>query len=305
MSSPYGRLVLIANPRAGRGAMAAALPKIQAALRAERLDHRVALTTGPGHAARLAAEALRSGERFVVAAGGDGTVHEVVNGMVRQDRVVADAVLGVVPYGSGCDFVRTLDIPGDPVRACHRLAGDTVRAIDIGKVAYHVDGGTAVRYFANIAEAGLGAAVAGTAARLPAALGPARYFVAVWMVLPGLRRTTVRAEVDGTVTGSRPLNIVVANGRFFGGGMQISPKSRADDGLLDLLVLIGPKSDAFAVVPRVYRGTHLPHRNIMELQGRRIVIDTETPLPVEADGELLGTTPATFDVLPRLVTVKV
>ena len=99
--------------------------------------------------------------------------------------------------------------------------------------------------------------------------------------------------------------MVVANCRFYGGGMQISPKSEPDDGTLDVLVMTGPKSDAFTTLPKVYRGTHLPHRNIAELRASRVQVDTDQPFLVEADGEVLGTTPATFGIIPGAIRLKV
>ena len=133
MTSPFGPLVLIVNPRAGRGQVEAALPQVENVLRNLELDYRIVRTTHPGHATQAARDALRSGERFLVAAGGDGTVHEVVNGMISGGRPVApDAVLGVVAAGSGCDFVRSFGLPGDAAQAARHLAGDGVRAIDVG-----------------------------------------------------------------------------------------------------------------------------------------------------------------------------
>jgi diacylglycerol kinase (ATP) len=99
--------------------------------------------------------------------------------------------------------------------------------------------------------------------------------------------------------------VVVANCRFYGGGMQISPKSEPDDGTLDVLVMAGPKSDAFTMLPKVYRGTHLPHRNIAELRASRIRVETDLPFRIEADGEMLGTTPANFEVIGKPLRVKV
>jgi diacylglycerol kinase family enzyme len=161
------------------------------------------------------------------------------------------------------------------------------------------------RYFPNIAEAGLGGAVCRRVTTLPRRLGPAQYFVAFWMVLPGFAPATVRIDADGRTYEGRAVNVVVANCRYFGGGMQISPKSSPDDGALDVLVLTGPKLDSFTTLPKVYRGTHLPHRNIVELRGRRITVEADTPLPIEADGEPLGMTPATFEVIDHAVRVKV
>jgi YegS/Rv2252/BmrU family lipid kinase len=219
--------------------------------------------------------------------------------------VAADAVLGVVASGSGCDFVRSLGLPGDAVQAAHHLAGDAVRHIDVGKVTFTTGTAQATRYFPNIAEAGLGGAVTARAARLPAFLGPAKYFCGFWLTLPGFRPATVRLDADSQAFQWRAHNVVVANCRFFGGGMQISPKSEPDDGVLEVLVMVGPKSDAFTMLPKVYRGTHLPHRNIVELRAGRVRIDTDLPFRIEADGETLGTTPATFEVIRNPIRVKV
>jgi len=264
------------------------------------------LTTGPGHAAEAAAQALRGGDRFLVAAGGDGTVHEVVNGMFAGEQPIApDAVLGVLPTGSGCDFVKSFGIPGDAVKAASHLAGDAVRTIDLGRITFADGAATAVRYFANIAETGIGGSVAARAAALPGALAATRYFFGFWLTLPRFRPATVTLDADGQAFEWLAPNVVVANCRYYGGGMQISPKSEADDGRLDVLVMTGPKSDAYTILPKVYRGTHLPHRNIAELRVARVTVETGTPYLIEADGEVLGTTPATFEVVPGVLRLKV
>jgi diacylglycerol kinase (ATP) len=299
-------MVVIANPRAGRGKVGAELAEVEGVLAGGGLDYRIVRTTHPGHATQAAREALDGGERYLVAAGGDGTIHEVVNGMLADDRpVAADAVLGVLASGSGCDFVRSFGLPGDAVQGARHLAGDSVRRIDIGKVTCAAGPAQTVRYFPNIAEAGLGAAVVARAARLPGFLGPAKYFCGFWLTLPGFHPGAVRLDADGQAFQWDAYNVVVANCRFYGGGMQISPKSEPDDGALDILVMVGPKSDAFTTLPKVYRGTHLPHRDIVELRASRLRIETDTPFPVEADGEVVGTTPATFEVIPGPIQVKV
>ena len=306
MTSPFGPLVLIANPRAGRGKVGEALPKIERILTDTGLDYRVVRTTHPGHATQAARDALRGGERYLVAAGGDGTVHEVVNGMIVDDQpIAADAVLGVVAAGSGSDFVRSFGLPGDAVEAAHHLAGDSVRNIDVGKVTCTDGTAEMTRYFANIAQAGIGGAVVARSATLPGFLGPAKYVSAFWLVLPGFRPGTVQVDADGEAFCWQAHNVVVANCRFYGGGMHISPKSKPDDGALDVLVMAGPKSDAFTIVPKVYRGTHLPHRNIVELRADRVRVETDLPFQIEADGETLGTTPATFEVIRTPIRVKV
>ena len=311
MTSPFGPLVVIANPRAGRGRVEAALPQVENILRDQGLGYRIVRTTHPGHATQAASDALRNGERYLVAAGGDGTVHEVVNGMISGGRPIApDAVLGIVAAGSGCDFVRSFGLPGDAVQAARHLAGDRVRPIDVGSVTCTVtstggDATTTTRYFVNIAEAGLGGAVVARAAGLGRFLGAARYASGFWLTLPGFRPATVRLDADDQAFAWRAYNVVVANCRFYGGGMQISPKSDPGDCLLDVLVMTGPKSDAFTTLPKVYRGTHLPHRNIAELRACRVQVDADRPFLVEADGEMLGTTPASFGIIPGVIRLKV
>ena len=303
MTSPFGPLVLIANPNAGRGAVSKALPRVESVLRNKNLAYRIVRTTHPGHATEAARQALSDGERYLVAVGGDGTVHEVVNGMVRDGGpVAADAVLGVVAAGSGCDFVRSFGLPDDAAQAAERLAGDRVRTIDVGTVTC-ADGTT--RCFVNIAEAGLGGAVVARAANLGKLLGSARYAAGFWLTLPRFRPAAVRLDADGQYHAWRAFNVVVANCRFYGGGMQISPNSDPCDCLLDILVMTGPKSDSFTTLPKVYSGAHLPHRNIAELRTAQLSIEADTPFPVEADGELLGVTPASFGIIPSCVRLKV
>ena len=317
MTSPFGPLCLIVNPRAGGRGAASSLRKVQAALDEHGLDHDVELTTGPGDATGIARRRLAAGCRFLVAVGGDGTVHEVVNGMVGGGDDDGDdpgagpagerAVLGVVSAGSGCDYIRTFGLPSRPAEAVARLVGDGTRTVDLARIAYtETDGRPAERCFANIAEVGLGASTAARAARLPRRLGQSRYLVAFWAVLPGYRAGAARIEVDGAVAhDGRAVNVVAANGRYFGGGMHISPRSEPSDGALELLVFTGRKTDSFTMLPQVYRGRHVPHSRIVELRGGRFRVESEQPLDVEADGEVLGTTPVTIDLLPGALTLKV
>lgn len=311
MTSPFGPLCLIVNPRAGGRGAAASLGKVEAALAARGLEHDVELTAGPGDATRIARRRLGEGWRFLVAVGGDGTVHEVVNGMVGDGAggapTVDGAVLGVVAAGSGCDYIRTFGLPSSPAGAVARLAGDGTRPVDLARITYaDLDGRRAGRCFANIAEVGLGASTAARAARLPRWLGRSRYLVAFWAVLPGYGAGTARIEVDGTVAhDGRAVNVVAANGRYFGGGMHISPRSDPSDGTLELLVFTGRKTDSFTMLTQVYRGRHVPHSRIVELGGGRFRVESAQPLDVEADGEVLGTTPVTIELLPGALTLKV
>ncbi|MFM8944434.1 MAG: diacylglycerol/lipid kinase family protein [Actinomycetota bacterium] len=306
MVSPFGDLVAIVNPHAGKGRVAQELPELERTLRARGLRYRFAVTEGPGDATRLAREALDAGTRFLVAVGGDGTVHEVVNGMLDGDRPVApDAVLGVVAAGSGCDLIRTFGLPGDATRACLHLQGDNTYPLDLGRIRCQGEGEPIDRVFVNVAEAGLGGAVALRADRLPRRLGQSRYFLGFWLTLPGYPMATVRVASGRQVYEGPAYAIIIGNAQFYGGGMKISPRSYPGDGVLDVLVFTGPKTDAFTLLPRIYRGDHLPHDHVVEMRVRdSVTIDADRPIELEADGEFVGRTPATIEVLPHPIRMK-
>lgn len=306
MSSVYGELTLIVNARAGRGVVSKNLAEICENLDKRELAYQIRMTDGPGHATHIARETVGKGDRFLVAVGGDGTIHEVVNGMIENDKAInPEAVLGVVAAGTGCDFIKTFGIPPSPSHAVAHLDGDESFPIDIGKVTYQQAGETVVRYFANIAEVGLGAAVVARAERLPRWLGPTVYFFAFWMSISGHKMTNVKVDlVDRTYEGGMN-NLVVANGQFFGGGMKIAPKAAPTDGLLDVQIEHARKREAIAIMPKVYKGQHIPHPDIFEAKRVRLSVETERPLPIEADGEVLGETPATFELLKEAINLKV
>jgi diacylglycerol kinase (ATP) len=307
MPSPFGELTVIVNPHAGKQRVGEGLPDLERTLQARGLPYRLMVTEGPGDAKRFAREALQAGARFLVAVGGDGTVHEVVNGMfVDGEPLGKGAVLGVVAAGSGCDLVRTFGLPGDVTHSCMHLLGDSTYPLDLGKITYTgKDGERLVSYFHNVAEAGLGAAVTARAGRLPKGLGEAKYFAAFWLTLPGFKLAQVRLEADRRTYEGPAVMVIVGNCQYYGGGMRISPRSFPGDGVFDVLVFKGPKSDSFRLLPRVYRGEHIPHHHIEELRVKRaLVVDADRPLPIEADGEVLGFTPATFEVVPQAISLK-
>lgn len=306
MASPFGRLSLICNDNAGRGGVAKHLPEVIAKLTERDLEFELLHTNEPGHATELARAALASGTRLIVAVGGDGTVHEVVNGMITDDSATyPDAALGVVAAGTGCDFIRTFGIPSLAPHAVAHLDGPESFPIDLGKVTFFKDGAEQVRYFANVAEAGLGATVAERATHLPGWLGPMKYFAAFWTTIFGAHIATVSVDlVDRTYDGPM-INLVVANGQFYGGGMKVAPKAAPTDGLLDVQIQHTSKREAIALIPKIFKGTHVPHREIDEAKRVRVSVTSDTPIPVEADGEVLGHTPASFEVLKDVIRLKV
>jgi diacylglycerol kinase (ATP) len=252
-------------------------------------------------------EALDGRDRFIVAAGGDELINAVVNGMLNEGNPVAeDAVLGVVAGSASCDFIKSFGLPEDPRRACTHLEGEGFFAIDAVRARFRAKGGSpGQRYFVNVAEAGLGGAVAARRARLPASLGRMRRFAGFWLAVATFRPTDVVLRGDRRTWEGSVHDVMVANGQYAGGGYRMSPKSWPSDGYLDVLVMTGPKSDSFTLLPKAVLGEHLPHPNIVEYRTRTLAIESVRPLPLQADGQPLGTTPSSFEILPGAIRLKI
>ncbi|MFA9445256.1 diacylglycerol kinase family protein [Egicoccus sp. AB-alg6-2] len=308
MSPPLGPPLLIANPSAG-GGREGVLPRLTAALHARGLAHDVVVTDGRGHATELArAAVVDDGRRYVVAVGGDGTVQEVVNGLVDAGTGAVrgdDPVLGVVAGGTGCDFVRTFGLDRAPEVMADHLLGEQTLPIDLGRVRLvGPDGTPRTVLFANVAEAGYGGSVTALANRLPRRLGTARYAAAIVGAVVRFRRVDTTVTVDqGTRT--EPLcNVVVANGQFFGGGLQVAPRALPYDDLFNVQSWGGAPIDVLRAAPQLRKGTHLGRSDVREWQSTRVEVAADRPLVVEADGEVLGRTPASFDLLHRVLRLK-
>jgi diacylglycerol kinase (ATP) len=299
-------MTLICNTRAGRRGAARWLPEIRRALDDRGLDYEIRNTERRGDATELTRAALESGSGLVVAVGGDGTIHEVVNGMLVDGVAVnPDAALGVVAAGTGSDFIKTFGLPAAPRVAVSHLAGDTAFPIDIGKITFERSGAQEVRYFANIAEVGVGASTVARAERMPRWLGPMLYLLAFWLSVRANKPTQATVDLVDRIYEGRVNNIIVANGQFFGGGMRIAPKAAPTDGLFDIQIEHARKREAIALMPKVYKGQHLPHPDIDEFKRVKLSVTSDPPLLIEADGELLGHTPATFEVLRDAIKLKV
>lgn len=271
MSTP----LVIVNPAAGRGQVGLRIAEIQSLLHRRGLEGPL-VTEGPGHATLLARQAP-PGSR-VVAVGGDGTVHEVLQGLVGSDKI-----LGVVPIGSGNDFARLahlhrLDLPHSLQVA---LEGPPER-FDLGEV-------NGYPYGASLGI-GLDAAVARAALKAPTFLrGMPRYLYSLFGVLKDLELPYLELEVDGEQVYAGPSLLAAAmNGKTYGGGIPITPWAEPQDGLLALLVA-GPFSrlGVLSILPRTLFGRHVGHPRIHRFQGATLRLRFDRPVPAHADGELL------------------
>jgi len=298
------KTVFLVNPASDNGGTGRRWPEIAHRAAAVGLIGDALFSQRPGHLVELAAEAAQRGAGRIVVVGGDGTVNEAVNGLVGHDGVE----LAVLPRGTGTDFVRSFGIPTDVERAARIAVEGHTRTIDAGKVTYRSwSGGDAVAYFANIASAGMSGAVAKRTNETTKVLGgKASYLLATLAVFAGWRNTELRITVDDAIRSGRMYDAIVANARYFGGGMKICPDADPAAGLFDVL-LIGDitKADLLANLPKIYRGTHLPHPRAELLRGATVTVDAPEPLPVQIDGEQPGTTPARFEIVRDALRLRV
>ena len=295
--------VFVVNPASANGATGKRWPEMAHRAAAAGVQGDTFTSSGPGGVALLARRAADDGADLVVVVGGDGTVHEAINGLAD-----ASAELGIIPMGTGTDFVRTFGIPTKLDSALEVLVNGGTRTIDVGKVEYRAwEGGSGRAYFANVASAGMSGAVAQRANATTKALGGRVSFLwATLAVFARWQNSEVSVELDGERRQGRMLDVVVANGQYLGGGMRMCPEAVPDDGLFDVL-LIGDitKRDLALTLPKVYRGTHLPHPKAEPLRARTVTVDAPVPLPIELDGEQPGTTPVRLEVVPGALRLRV
>jgi YegS/Rv2252/BmrU family lipid kinase len=255
------------------------------------------LSEFPGHLAQAARDAQGS---LLVVIGGDGTVNEVANGVAGTDAEIA-----VLPCGTGQDFGRTHGIPSRFDDAVRVALGTETRTIDVGRV--ELGDGTS-RFFANVGSAGMSGSVARRANAMTKRLGGrATFFYALTREFLAWQNTRVVVELDGGVRREGAMHdVIVANGRFHGGGMQLAPDARQDDGAFDV-VTIGDvsKLDFVTTAPKLYSGRYLSHPKVELLRSSTVSIDSTEPLPLEVDGEPIGTTPARFEVVPAALRLRV
>jgi YegS/Rv2252/BmrU family lipid kinase len=258
----------------------------------------------PEHLRDLARHAAEEGAKLIVAVGGDGTVNEVASGIAE----LGDVELAVIPRGTGVDFVRTYGIPKKLEGAVEVALHGAVREIDAGRVAFRAWSGEAAEgWFFNAAGVGMSGAIARRTNESSKALGgKISYLWSTLAVFARWQNADVRVSVDDEVRTGVTNEVVVANGRYLGGGMMLCPEASPDDGLFDVLV-IGDvtKRDLVQTMPKIYRGTHLPHPKAELLRGRTVEVDSDEPLPVQLDGEQPGTTPVRFELVPRALRLRV
>ena len=310
--------LLILNPNSHGGKTGRHAAELERDIRARLGALDVAPTEQPRHAVTLAKRAALAGRETILAAGGDGTIHEIVNGlMAARDQGACDTRLGIIGQGTGGDLRRTLGLKHQLQTYLSVIEGGKTRAIDVGRFTYvDHDDQPANAYFVNILSVGMGGLVdqyvATLSRRLP---GGAAYFVATLAALlrSEVGRLRCRVHADGEVRemelASR--NLAICNGRFFGSGMEVAPMAMPDDGLFHIVSLPARSRLRFALFSRsIYAGTHVEALDVDVLHCHRIRIELDNPairdrFLLDVDGEPLGKLPIDVEVVPRAVDVFV
>jgi diacylglycerol kinase (ATP) len=304
------RTFVVVNPASAGGKTLRRWPDILAALRGAGVAVRPHLTGRPGEATDCTREALRAGVQRIVAVGGDGTLNEVLNGWFEKDGspVNPDAVVGLMPSGTGGDFGRrALGLSSDIDRNARLIADGDSRRIDVGRVEF---GDGAVRFFVNIADCGIGGEVVDRVNRSAfkggGLRGTAVFLSTSLRTLMTFGGREVSVEVDGATIRRRVQQVVIANGRAFGGGMLVAPDAELDDGLFDVIVVAEmSRLQALRAMPSLYRGTHLANPAIEHRRAARVVVRPEQgdELLFDLEGEQFGKAPATITCLPKALNI--
>lgn len=295
----------IFNPRAGKGIALRLRERLYKAVKAQTSDFEFVQTEAPSDATKLA---RRSSSTIVVAIGGDGTVQEVANGILGTEKV-----LGIIPAGSGNDFIKSVRVPRRLDQAVECLFQENVAQVDIGRVEWYkynqtIRGNPSSSFFVNGLGIGFDAAVADRTRRISFASGTLLYFIAVLQTLGRYKSPEFTTSVDGRENKSRNLLIAVGNGICAGGGFYLTPDAKVDDSLLDLCLIEDMSVPRIlGLMPQVMKGKHRDNKAVTFDRGKQIKVSANGPFAVHADGEIIGNDVAELkiEVIPKALNVIV
>ncbi|ATW23908.1 diacylglycerol/lipid kinase family protein [Candidatus Formimonas warabiya] len=305
------KIYFIVNPCAGNGATRRWWLSYLPVLDRTGLNFQWSFTQGPFTAPAIAAQAVDSGYDILVAVGGDGTVHEVVNGIIRNSGfTLTTPALAIWPRGTGCDLGRTLGIRNKKEDLIGLLSGGEAIWVDVGQAEFISNDGekNLSRYFLNVAEVGLGGETAAKVNETTKVLGG--FFSFLWGSLTSIctyRSPYLRMVIDEKHSREgRYTLIACGNGRFFGGGMMICPKAKINDGYFDIVAIEAMgKSNLIYNLPKVYSGRHLEHAKVWHARAKSLLIQSRGRVLVNLDGEQPGIVQAKFTIIPKAIKLLV
>lgn len=296
----------IINPTAGAGKTRKQWPLINEYLEKLDIDFEVKETEYPGHAIDLAYDAVKRGYKYIVAVGGDGTISEIVNGIYKAEGL-NNVTLGIISTGTGADYIRTLGIPRNFEDACKKLINPVSRNVDLGIVECTDKGKTNSRLFVNFAGIGFDAEIVRATTQKYKAMGKvSAYLMGLFTTLVSYKNKDVDIIIGGETERKRICTVIMGNGKYGGGGMYTTPKAIIDDNLLDILI-IGDlsKPDLIHSLPMIYKGTHLSHPKVSLKKAMSVTINPLIQMSIQADGDIVGQSPATFRIIEQKLRMVV
>jgi diacylglycerol kinase (ATP) len=303
------KAAVVVNPASANGRTGKRWPEIASSLQNEGYHIDYTFTVAPGHASTITSRYLEEGHDLVISVGGDGTANEVVNGFFSSGKIIRDsAAVAFLSTGTGRDLGRTIGSPKDIGDAVRHIDKSPLRPVDVGRVSYMSNRDQPdVRYFINVAGLGLDGDTVARVNRTSKAFGGFISFL--WGTVVSLvlyQNQTMAITVDGDLICDEPVTVVViGNGCYFGGGMQIAPNAVIDDGLFDIIILRNlSKLELLANLPKVYGGTHLSHPRITSLRGKKVSVSSTGTALLDLDGEQPGRAPAEIELLPGALLLK-
>lgn len=300
------KTAFIVNPHAAAGSAGKSWPTIKALAEDRLPPFSTYFTTGPGDAIELTRQALKKGAEVVVCVGGDGTLNEVVNGLMGAEGPIRpEAKLGFIPRSTGCDLAKSVHIDRELDRALDIIKDAHTRILDLGRIHYQDRRGQPVyRFFHNVTSFGLGGEVDERANRTTKAFGGFLSFL--WATLISLikyDKKRIRLKVDDSFDEEVTIwNVAVANGQYHGGGMWVAPRAQVDDGLFHVTV-IGDLTlpEVFLNLPKLYNGKIYQVAQVSSFVGKRVEAFSDQRVLLDVDGEQIGALPVVIEMVPRAV----
>jgi YegS/Rv2252/BmrU family lipid kinase len=293
------RARVIYNPQADGGRVAKRAGDLQARLQSVARKNQWSLewveTRAPGHASGLAEAAALDGCDLVIATGGDGTINEIINGLMSVEKRGATPTLGIIPVGSGNDFAWSAQVALDPDIACQRVLDGETRMIDLGHIQ---EANGRQRFFCNGCGVGFDGRVALEVERLKWLRGFTIYLIAVLKTLILYHEVPeLRIRLDEREWVQPSMMLIGGNGRRLGGGFLVTPEARLDDGLLDVCIA-GELSRVgiLKILPRFVRGTHVTHQQVKMERARQVSVESTLPRVIHLDGEIFATDASRFKI---------
>ncbi len=311
----WARTYVVVNPRAWGNMTGKLWPDIEKKLHQAIGPVKVSFTEKPGDGIELARRALLDGYEQIIAVGGDGTINEVVNGFFMDERLInPESVFAIISTGTGRDFAKTLKWPQEIDEQIEHLANTSVFPLDLGKLRFlNFNGEETTRYFVNIASFGLSGATdraVNSYLRLKQYNGKVAFFLGMLQALLTYKNKPVRLKIDNQFDDVLEIKTVaVCNGQYFGSGMHISPNSQINDGWFDVIVIPGITTlELLMNVSKVYSGTHLNHPKIRVFRAQKVMAypaHKAGEVLLDVDGEVPGYLPATFEIVPQAINVRI